>query len=75
MQTKKFLSNLSVKRIIKVAGGERVSVGACLELEKTLVEHALLIGKLAIENAKCEGRKSIKDKDIKEAVKEIKEHF
>lgn len=69
----KFLSTSAIKRILKKIDNVRVSNGACLELKKYLEFQAIIIGKIAIKNALYEGRKSVKDRDIKEAIKEIEE--
>ena len=69
----KFLSIASVKRLFKKLGGKSISREAYLELQKYLLEHAEIIGRIAIKNAEYEGRTSIKERDIKEALKDIKE--
>lgn len=71
MQKNKFLSVASIKRLFKKLGGKSVSKEAVLELEKYILKNAEIIGKIAIKNALYEGRKSVKAKDIKEAIKEI----
>lgn len=70
---KRLLSLSAIKKILRKAGSERISRKACLELQKNVEEYAIIIGKLAVRNALYEGRKSIKDRDIKEALKEIRE--
>lgn len=69
----KFLSVAAVKRLFKKLGGKSAGKKACLELQNKIESYAVLIGKLAIKNALYEGRTSVKDKDIKEAIRELEE--
>ncbi|MBE6488936.1 MAG: histone [Methanosphaera stadtmanae] len=58
-------------RIIKNGGAERVSEDAKEELSEFLVEQANEIAKLALDNAKENGRKTLKAEDIAVAYKEL----
>lgn len=58
-------------RIIKNGGAERVSEDAKEELSDFLVEQANEIAKLALDNAKENGRKTLKAEDIAVAYKEL----
>lgn len=58
-------------RIIKHGGAERVSEDAKKELSEFLVEQGTEIAKLALDNAKDSGRKTLKAEDIAVAYKEL----
>ncbi|MBE6493006.1 MAG: histone [Methanosphaera stadtmanae] len=58
-------------RIIKNGGAERVSDDAKVELSAILEEEAAHITKLALENAKENGRKTLKAEDIAVAYKKL----
>ncbi|MCI5867765.1 MAG: histone family protein [Methanosphaera sp.] len=58
-------------RIIKNGGAERVSEDAKVELSSFLEEQATEITKLALNNAKENGRKTLKAEDIVVAYKEL----
>lgn len=58
-------------RIIKNGGAERVSEDAKVELSEFLEEQAEEIAKLALDNAKENGRKTLKAEDISIAYKEL----
>ncbi len=58
-------------RIIKNGGAERVSEDAKIELSSFLEEQAAEITKLALDNAKENGRKTLKAEDIVVAYKEL----
>ncbi len=58
-------------RIIKNGGAERVSEDAKIELSAILEEEAGHITKLALENAKENGRKTLKAEDIAIAYKKL----
>lgn len=58
-------------RIIKNGGAERVSEDAKVELSSFLQDQAEEITKLALNNAKENGRKTLKAEDIVVAYKEL----
>ena len=58
-------------RIIKKGGAERVSEDAKEELSVFLEQEAKEIAKLALNNAKENGRKTLKAEDIAVAYKEL----
>lgn len=58
-------------RIIKNGGAERVSEDAKVELSSFLEDRAEEIAKLALDNAKENGRKTLKAEDISIAYKEL----
>lgn len=58
-------------RIIKNGGAERVSEDAKIELSAFLVEQGTEIAKHALDNAKENGRKTLKAEDIAVAYKEL----
>ncbi len=58
-------------RILKNGGAERVSDDAKEELSSFLEEQAGEIAKLALSNAKENGRKTLKAEDIAVAYKEL----
>lgn len=68
----KFLSTASIKRLFKKLGGKSISRKACLDFQKHMYQNAEIIGKIAIKNALYEGRKSVKERDINEAISDIK---
>ena len=60
-----------IGRIIKNAGGQRISQGAENALEKVLEQLAEDVSRQAVKLAKHAGRKTIKASDIELAVKEM----
>jgi DNA-binding protein len=60
-----------IGRIIKNAGGQRISVDAEKALEKILEQWAEDVSRQAVKLAKHAGRKTIKASDIELAVKEL----
>jgi len=68
----KFLSLATVKKIFKKFGG-RIGLNGYLELQKNTKNYAELVAKLAVKNALYEGRRIVKDSNIKEALEELKE--
>lgn len=58
-------------RIIKSGGAERVSEDAKEELSDFLEEEAEILAKLALDNAKENGRKTLKAEDIAVAYKKL----
>lgn len=58
-------------RIIKNGGAERVSEDAKIELSSFLEDQASELAKLALDNAKENGRKTLKAEDITVAYKEL----
>ena len=66
----KFLSLAAAKRLFRRLNG-RIGLNGYLEFEKVVENYAKSIAKLAIKNAIYEGRKSVKGKDAREALKEI----
>ena len=67
----KFLSVAEIKRVFKRFKG-RINLKGCLEFQKNVKDYAELIAKIAVKNTLYEGRRLVKDKDIKEAMGEIK---
>ena len=67
---KKILSLATARRLFrKLRGG--IGLNGYSEFEKTLESYAEIVAKLAIKNASYEGRKVVKNKDVKEALKEL----
>ena len=60
-----------IGRIIKNAGGQRVSEGAEEALDKVLEEWAENVSRQAVKLAKHAGRKTVNASDIELAVKEM----
>ncbi|KXA97095.1 histone [candidate division MSBL1 archaeon SCGC-AAA259I14] len=60
----------AVDRIIRKAGGQRVSEGAAIELAEILEEKALEIASEATTLSEHAGRKTVRDTDIRLAVRE-----
>ena len=67
---KKILPLAAMEKLLKKAGGVRVSDPAKVALQEHLEDYALNLGEKANKFAKHSGRKTIKDVDIKLAVKE-----
>ena len=61
-----------VERIIRNAGGDRVSEGAGVELARVLEDYGLQVSKEAVTLAKHAGRTTVKEEDIRLAVSRIK---
>ncbi len=53
-----------VERLIREAGGKRVSTGAIEHMNEILTEKGLSIAKYAVEIARHSGRKTVKESDI-----------
>lgn len=64
------LSDSSIKRILKKAGAIRSGKNAVQRLKALTEDYALLIARKAVKNTEYSGRKSVKVKDIEEAIKE-----
>jgi histone H3/H4 len=60
-----------IGRIIKNAGGQRVSEDAEIALDKVLEEWAEDVSRQAVKLAKHAGRKTVNASDIELAVKEL----
>jgi DNA-binding protein len=60
-----------IGRIIKNAGGQRVSEDAEVALDKILEEWAETVSRQAVKLAKHAGRKTVNASDIELAVKEL----
>jgi histone H3/H4 len=60
-----------IGRLIKNAGGQRVSAGAEEALEKVLEQWAEMVAMQAVKLAKHAGRVTVKASDIELAVKEL----
>lgn len=69
MGTKKGISLAAMERLLKRAGAQRVSEKAKEELKEALESYAREVGENAIKYAKHAGRKTVKDEDIKLAVR------
>lgn len=63
------LSNNSIRKILKKAGALRISKEAIKELKRLTEKSTLLIAKKSVKNAEYSGRKSVKARDIEEAIK------
>lgn len=64
-------SMAAMDRLIRRAGGERVSQDASLELATVIESYGEEIAKEAIRRTKQEGVKTVKQKHIRKAVKDI----
>lgn len=64
------LSSPPVERLIRRGGAERVSKAAAKELAMFLEEYAVDISKRALEFAYTENRKTVREEDIRKAIKE-----
>jgi len=60
-----------VERILKRAGAQRVSESAKVEMVKAIEKMATKIAKKAYKIAKSDGRKTVREDDIKEAAQEL----
>ncbi|KXA93486.1 histone [candidate division MSBL1 archaeon SCGC-AAA259J03] len=58
----------AVDRIIRRAGGQRVSEGAAVELAEVLEEKGLEIAKEAAKLSEHAGRKTVRDTDVRLAL-------
>ncbi|KXA97300.1 histone [candidate division MSBL1 archaeon SCGC-AAA259I14] len=58
----------AVDRIIRRAGGQRVSEGAAVELAEVLEEKGLGIAKEAVKLSEHAGRKTVRDTDVRLAL-------
>lgn len=60
-----------IERILRKAGAQRISEDAKLELVKIVEGYAMKLGKVASNLAKNAGRKTVKEEDVKEALKHV----
>ncbi len=65
------LSTAAVRRLIEMAGADRVGDDAVEELGKILEEYAIKVGKEATGLARHAGRKTVKAQDIQLATKRV----
>jgi histone H3/H4 len=65
------LSTAAVRRLIEMAGADRVGDDAVEELGKILEDFAVRVGKEATGLAKHAGRKTVKAQDIQLAIKRV----
>ncbi len=65
------LSTAAVRRLIEMAGADRVGDDAVDELGKILESYAVKAGKEAAELARHAGRKTVKAQDIQLAIKRV----
>ena len=65
------LSTAAVRRLIEIAGADRVGDDAVEELGKILEEYAVKVGKEATGLARHAGRKTVKAQDIQLAIKRV----
>jgi len=63
------LPKTAVDRIIRKAGGQRVSESAARELAEILEEKGIEIASEAVELTEHAGRKTVRDEDIRLAVR------
>ena len=64
------LSDASMKGVLKKAGAMRVSKSAITKFKKVVEHDLLIIARKAVKNAEYSGRKSVREEDIEEAIKE-----
>ena len=62
-------SDSSIKKILKKARALRITKNAVKKLKQLVEKQALVIARKAVKNAEYSGRKSVKAKDIEEAMK------
>lgn len=65
------LSTAAVRRLIEMAGADRVGDDAVEEMGKILEDFAVKVGKEATGLARHAGRKTVKAQDIQLAIKRI----
>ncbi len=65
------LSTAAVRRLVELAGAERVGDDAVEELGKMLEDYAIKLGKEAAGLAHHAGRKTVKAQDIQLAAKRV----
>lgn len=59
----------AIHRLLKNAGDKRVAQDAVKELREELEEEAVEIAKDALEIAHQDGRKTLRDRDIRQAIR------
>lgn len=69
MNDNKEISDRAGKQIIKKATSKNVSKEAGIQLAKELEEKAAEVAEYAKRLAKLDGRKTVREKDIKQAIK------
>ena len=60
-----------IRRLLKKAGNLRINEGAANKLRDYIGEYGQLVAERAVELAKKDGRKTVLERDIKEAALEI----
>ena len=60
-----------MRRLLKKAGDLRISPDAAEELSRAVGTYGLTVAQLAIETAQSEGRKTVLERDIKEAAVKV----
>jgi len=60
-----------IRRLLKKAGNLRINEGAANKLRDYIGEYGQLVAERAIELAKKDGRKTVLERDIREAALEI----
>ena len=60
-----------IRRLLKKAGNIRINEGAANKLRDFIGEYGQLVAERAIELAKKDGRKTVLERDIREAALEI----
>ena len=58
-------ANARVERLIRKAGAHRVSADAIATMNEILTEHGKSLAKYAVELARHNGRKTVKETDIR----------
>jgi len=60
-----------IRRLLKKAGNLRINEGAANKLRDYIGEYGQLVAERAVELAKKDGRKTVLERDIREAALEI----
>ncbi len=62
-----------MRRLLRKRGDLRVSASAAEELRQAIGEYGTKVAEGAISNAQKEGRKTVLDRDVREAVRQLSE--
>ncbi|MFW9915522.1 MAG: histone [Candidatus Thorarchaeota archaeon] len=58
-------ANARVEKLIRDAGGQRVSADAITKMNEVITDYGMKLAKYAVDLARHSGRKTVKENDIK----------
>lgn len=58
-------ANARIEKLLRDAGGQRVSADAIKKMNEVITDYGMKLGKYAVDLARHSGRKTVKENDIK----------